>query len=461
MQTAEEHLAAFPKGKFVAPPPALTKMQCGVHGSMYFPDCIVAAIDTDQVQRLRDLRQTGFLHYLYPTANHTRFEHSLGVAWNCRRIMLSLKSRQPELGIESRHVDIMTLAGLVHDLGHGPLSHLYENEIAKPDRSGRRFNHEEMSVELFEEMYPELMAVGWTTDDLSIVPIILAGDCKTIASRFGPQLGFMARLVSDKTCGADMDRLDYLKRDAKAIGIPVHFDLDKIIETARVVSGELVWPIKEAHNLQALFETRYELFLRAYRHRTVEAVDLMVVDAIKLDYDIGGCEAKSLAHDWVNTEKFLDMVDSNITNPSPASCLAKAFRRIRRRQLYVCITEVPVPDELTDETFTPDELVKAIQSQFSLLDPVKVRLCRIHYGMGPDDPFKSMKFVDDCGKLVSWSAQAAGMLIRPNRFMQTSIRVFSMSRDPAVIASIVAKLQSPACTKFMDFVPVGRSKYFE
>ncbi len=430
------------------------RVQCNVHNSMYFPKIVMRAIDTQAFQRLRDLQQTGFLYRLYPTARHSRFEHSLGVAWNCRRIMMSLRARQPELGINDRHVDMLTLAGLVHDLGHGPMSHLYEDGIAK-ETMGSKFSHELMSAQLYRTyIAPAIRGCSLADADIDFIPVILAGDTGAVQGYFGGKLGFMARLITDKTCGADMDRLDYLKRDAMAMGIPVHFDLDKIIETAQVVDAELVWPIKEAYNLDAMFQTRYELFLRAYRHRTVEAIDLMVMDAFELDYAAKSTRANRLAHHWADLSEFVQFTDSMVTSPPPGSWMARTITQINHRKLYTCLTEVPIPDDADAADIR--EKVQAIFGP-GATSPVKVTLCRIHYGMGDADPFAKMKFVDDCGELVSWSPTAASMLIRPVRFSQTSIRVFVKTKDPAVIADTVKRLKTYPT---LDMEPVGRSKHW-
>lgn len=82
--------------------------------------------DTPQFQRLRDLKQLGVTHFIFPGASHHRFEHSIGVSVLANRVINGLKFRQPELDVSERDIKCVTLAGLCHDLGHGPFSHAFE-----------------------------------------------------------------------------------------------------------------------------------------------------------------------------------------------------------------------------------------------------------------------------------------------------------------------------------------------
>eukprot|EP00906_Rhabdomonas_costata_P009125 RCo012940 len=100
-----------------------------VHDRMTFSPLLVAVIDTPQFQRLRYLTQLGASQFLYPGAVHTRFEHSLGVAHLAGRFVRHLKELQPELQITPRDVACVELAGLAHDLGHGPFSHTFEKVV--------------------------------------------------------------------------------------------------------------------------------------------------------------------------------------------------------------------------------------------------------------------------------------------------------------------------------------------
>lgn len=102
-----------------------------VHGHIELHPLITAVIDTDQFQRLRRLKQLGVAYLVFPTASHNRFEHSIGVAHLAGRLATRLQAGQPELAITEQDVLCVQIAGLCHDLGHGPFSHQFEDLIKK------------------------------------------------------------------------------------------------------------------------------------------------------------------------------------------------------------------------------------------------------------------------------------------------------------------------------------------
>uniref|UniRef100_A0A667ZFZ6 HD/PDEase domain-containing protein n=1 Tax=Myripristis murdjan TaxID=586833 RepID=A0A667ZFZ6_9TELE len=113
-----------------------------IHGHMEIHPLLVKFIDTPQFQRLRNIKQLGAAYYVYPGASHNRFEHSIGVAYLAGQFLQALRDRQPNLGITDEDILCVQIAGLCHDLGHGPFSHLFDGkfipEVKKWRRSGGR-----------------------------------------------------------------------------------------------------------------------------------------------------------------------------------------------------------------------------------------------------------------------------------------------------------------------------------
>uniref|UniRef100_A0A2P2KZK7 Catalytic n=1 Tax=Rhizophora mucronata TaxID=61149 RepID=A0A2P2KZK7_RHIMU len=101
-----------------------------VHGYIHIDPLSLKFVDTEQFQRLRELKQLGLAHLVYPGAVHSRFEHSLGVSWLASQTVQKLKTYQgSELGIDCFDIQTVKLAGLLHDIGHGPFSHLFERSF--------------------------------------------------------------------------------------------------------------------------------------------------------------------------------------------------------------------------------------------------------------------------------------------------------------------------------------------
>ena len=131
-----------------------------VHGHMYFPGLVCDAIDTPQVQRLRELKQLGTAYYVFPGSSHNRFEHSLGTCHLATNMYEGLRRSSGRAVRQNlSHMDKLSiqLAGLCHDLGHGPFSHVFDNEFlprrhAGWDPKNAAWNHEAMSADMFEWM---------------------------------------------------------------------------------------------------------------------------------------------------------------------------------------------------------------------------------------------------------------------------------------------------------------------
>lgn len=125
-----------------------------IHGHIDFEGLLIAVIDTPQFQRLRGLKQLGGSVYVYPGASHTRFEHSLGVAHLAHRMVRHIMAAQPELGVTRRDEMCVKLAGLCHDLGHGPFSHMFETFVNRVrQREGKpKWEHEQASIALVDHL---------------------------------------------------------------------------------------------------------------------------------------------------------------------------------------------------------------------------------------------------------------------------------------------------------------------
>jgi HD superfamily phosphohydrolase len=116
-------------------------IHCEIHGQIELPLALFSLIDTPLFQRLRNLKQCGLVYYVFPGTSHNRFEHSIGVAHLAGLMITHLQKQQPELQITPREVLCVQVAGLLHDIGHGPFSHTFE-KVAKG------FRHEQQTLRL-------------------------------------------------------------------------------------------------------------------------------------------------------------------------------------------------------------------------------------------------------------------------------------------------------------------------
>ena len=119
-----------------------------IHGYVSITENMRKIIDTLEFQRLRDLKQLGAACFVFPSATHTRFEHSIGVSYLAKIMVENLKKNQPNLKITDHDIELFQIAGLVHDIGHGPFSHLYDNYIISEGDP----EHEERGIEIFKNI---------------------------------------------------------------------------------------------------------------------------------------------------------------------------------------------------------------------------------------------------------------------------------------------------------------------
>ncbi len=225
-----------------------------VHGSIAVEPWAVPLIDAAVMQRLRRVQQLGTAHLVYPGAHHKRFEHSLGAS--------HLASRMGKaLGLEPDDVRTVQAAALLHDVGHGPFSHAFE-ELVK--EQGRR--HEQTSQDLIQwGPLADLLRQG------GLDPVAVA-DC--VAGR-----GALAPIVSGSL---DADRMDYLLRDAHYTGVRTTVDIDRLIEVVqRDAQHGIVLAESGVLAAEALLTTRFLMYPAVYLHHTVRAGESLLLAAIR------------------------------------------------------------------------------------------------------------------------------------------------------------------------------------
>ena len=444
-----------------------------VHGHMYFNPKLCDVIDTPQMQRLRELKQLGTSYYVFPGAGHNRFEHSLGTCHLANTVFESIKRSAPRhgLGLTVEDKLCVQLAGLCHDMGHGPFSHVFDNEFL-PLRHGwdpkvvAPWNHERMGVDMF----------SWCLDDnhIDLEPQVVRRVCDFITSNEegAKEKRFLFDIIANKQNGIDVDKFEYLLRDSYQAGVRMSVDTMRLTSHMKVIDDRICFKSSEANNVYALFHSRASMHQSVYTHKKAKAVEYMVVDAlVEADIAWNGRISNSI---W-SVEDFIAMDDTLLKQiefcDDPA--LAKArdiVRRIRRRELYRFVNEYTVPeDQVVD--FKPVEAkdITSCQGTNNIPgglkpDDIIVQCLKIDYGQkGHKDPVENVRFFhywDDETSCSIAKEQISSLL--PRNFVHRVVRVFSRRREPEYIeatAQAFSNFQRRQLGKEAQITPVKRQRF--
>lgn len=223
-----------------------------VHGFITIPKGIILRlIDHPYVQRLRRIRQLGLGYLVFPAAEHSRFSHAIGALELGQRVLKNL--REKDTTISDAEVTGTLIAILLHDVGHGPLSHTLEHTLIED------FNHEMMSLKIMETLNKEF-----------------AGELSTTVKIFKDQYPkkFLHQLISSQL---DMDRLDYLKRDSFFTGVSEgSVGINRILKTMRVFKGNVVIEKKGIYAVENYILSRRLMYMQVYLHKTVVSADALL-----------------------------------------------------------------------------------------------------------------------------------------------------------------------------------------
>jgi HD superfamily phosphohydrolase len=301
-----------------------------VHDYITLAPVARALLDTPPVQRLRHIKQLSTVRLVYPAANHTRFEHSLGVAHLADRALA-------HLGIDGDRAAHVRAAALLHDVGHGPYGHQTEEVIRR--RTGS--DHDE---------------IGWLLDGTDAAAVLRAHDLDPdrVAALVRGE-GELGQLVSGEL---DVDRMDYLVRDAHHTGVPYGtIDTGRLVRELRYRDGRLVLAAGNVQTAESLLLARVLMNGTVYRHHVSRIAGAMLERASErlLDADGstggGGSDPGPVpAPGDVDVRRFRRMADHDLLI-ALRGVVPDLARRIERRDLYKRAVWAPlaaVPADVVD-----------------------------------------------------------------------------------------------------------------
>ena len=280
-------------------------------------------VDSAPFQRLRYVRQLGLAHLVYPGATHTRFEHALG-AWHLASLTVSLLAEGGFLReVDPLELQVVRAAALLHDIGHYPFSHALE-EIGAP-------HHEEVARPLITAgRIAEILRGAIAPDAPERIMAIVRGES------ISPLQGLISGSL-------DLDKLDYLRRDAFMCGVPYgEIDVDRLLNAIAVVRDPDTRTLtigvaeKALSALESLLFAKYQMYRNVYWHHTVRSATAIYKRVVSDAIDRGALRAEELS--TFGDEGLL----SELRRRAPSPLLdALVARRLHKRAVQCPAAELP------------------------------------------------------------------------------------------------------------------------
>jgi HD superfamily phosphohydrolase len=288
-----------------------------VHGYVYITKQEKEVIDSYPVQRLRRLRQLAGSEYVYPGANHTRFEHSVGVMYLAGRVV-----ENPNISrcMNEDEAEMVKIAGLLHDVGHGPFSHVFEQLLVKEDKT-----HEDMTLWIIKdsELKDILKSNGYSPEEVGKL---------AIGRLHKPKKAFLDQIISS---AVDVDKQDFIVRDTYHTGAEYGFiDVFRLIHALDVLDENLAVDLGALSALESLIIARIESFKSIYFHRVGRAAQIMLGIAMEKANDELGLTRFRTPEEYMAMDDYT--VWTMLKNCKKSSGI---IRNLERRKLLKCAYE--------------------------------------------------------------------------------------------------------------------------
>ena len=401
-----------------------------VHGYVYITQTEKNIIDSYPMQRLRRLRQLAGSEYVYPGANHTRFEHCVGVMFLAGQVL-----ENPNISriVSDEEVDMCRIAALLHDVGHGPFSHVFEHLLIKDLEK----THEDITSWIIEksEVGDKLSKMGYKPKEVGALAVGKLGK---------KDRAFLDQIISS---AVDVDKQDFIVRDTYHTGAEYGFiDVYRLIHALDVLGENLAVELGALSALEAFMIARIESFKSIYFHRVGRAAQIMLATAMdKANSELGLTAFKT-------PEEYLALDDYTVW-AALKKCKAsnEIIGNLERRRMLKCAYERTFyeKDTMISNLFGREAYRQQMQSEIAKEAGVKLESVIIDVPTVPSVPYhhavlmESMEipvFTRQAGERKLQRLSESSRIFETLKGFMNILRVYTDEADRAKVEKATAKI---------------------
>ena len=415
-----------------------------IYGLMSIPNHYFKFIDSLYIQRLRNIRQIPTAQYVFPSVNHSCFEHSLGTYFLSNKYITDLKTRQKELEINQTLINTVSLCGLFNNLGTLPFLNSFK--IFYKEKYNIDYNEKEKSYDLILKLIelkgidPESNKNDNENFDLNLI--------KKIFTRNNNSKKYYEQIVFNEKTGIDCDSFDNLNRDIYKYGTKPLYDHNILMNSTQIINDKICYRYEDAFSVFDYYNAKYTISTKFYFHRISTAIELMFIDILK-NID----KIYNFSDIINNNDKFIYFFDSfiyNIKNNKKENKEIKEAKKlledIDKRNLYTFVGEYYLSNKQNDnefENFNEITLIENRNKKDEELNRNDIRIKKdiIYLGQGDFDPLNNIYFYDDEFNIIKRKNEDVSKLLA-KRYKSRIIRVFIIDKNKKKIEAAQNALEN-------------------
>ena len=408
-----------------------------LYGHITFPKLMWDVIDTPQFQHLRKLHQLSTSYYTFMGVNHTRFEHCLGVGYLSRDLVTRcfniLKEHNEETEIYTQCVSV---AGLCHDIGHGPFSHLFNHVLKKMGIDD--WDHEKFGGKIIEDLINEKEDLQKEIDEekLKLINSLIIGDKKSNDSIY-KNYDWIFQIISNVENSIDVDKFDYIMRDIYHSGLKtLSVDYCRIFKDINIIDNRICFNEKNEKSLLSLFQSRYCLYEKIYKYKKVLCIEEMIIDAMDLSKDyfkFKDIVRQKLVKEFIKLDDdyIIDSMlhfsdDEDTKNDKNLIKAEEIIKRIYNRDLYKLVGEIPLINNIDINKMKADFLCyKNPKDELYIKnEDIEFRKRSVNFGFGNKNPFNTIYFYNPVTNKLRINKMTHLLNMPEKNFSESSILIF-------------------------------------